>query len=189
MTPLPDGGLRLRLHGQCGRHTYALNGGVPFTAGAQPSSIASAPGGNVIYVTDSANNDVLVYSANSGLLTALSGSPFPAGNAPAAVVVDAIRKSCIRRQLAGFESDRLFIATAGLLSSLGDLHHRNATSGDRHRSLAEPVHLHGEFSRQHGLRFSGQRHDGTLLNSQYSPYRANAKPTAVAAIPHGKPKT
>jgi 6-phosphogluconolactonase (cycloisomerase 2 family) len=30
---------------------------------------------------------------------------------------------------------------------------------------------------------------GALLNSQESPYGANANPTAVAAIPHGKPKT
>ena len=30
--------------------------------------------------------------------------------------------------------------------------------------------------------------DGTLLNSQNSPYTANANPTAVAAIPHGTPK-
>ena len=27
--------------------------------------------------------------------------------------------------------------------------------------------------------------DGTLLDSQFSPYQANANPTAVAAIPHG----
>jgi hypothetical protein len=26
--------------------------------------------------------------------------------------------------------------------------------------------------------------DGTLVNSQYSPYDSNAQPTAVAAIPH-----
>jgi 6-phosphogluconolactonase len=30
---------------------------------------------------------------------------------------------------------------------------------------------------------------GNLLNSQFSPYGSNANPTAVAAIPHGKPKT
>ena len=31
--------------------------------------------------------------------------------------------------------------------------------------------------------------DGTLLNSQNSPYTANAQPTAVAAIPHGVSQT
>jgi 6-phosphogluconolactonase len=30
---------------------------------------------------------------------------------------------------------------------------------------------------------------GALLNSQFSPYNANANPTAVAAIPHGTTKT
>jgi len=29
--------------------------------------------------------------------------------------------------------------------------------------------------------------DGSLLNSQSSPYSSNAQPTAVAAIPHGTP--
>jgi hypothetical protein len=31
--------------------------------------------------------------------------------------------------------------------------------------------------------------DGTLLNTQRSPYTANAQPTAVAAIPHGSKTT
>jgi hypothetical protein len=35
------------------------------------------------------------------------------------------------------------------------------------------------------------QNSGSLLNTQYSPFTANANPTAVAAIPHNgeKPKT
>jgi len=166
----------------------ALNGGVPFTAGAQPTSIASAPGGNVIYVTDSANNDVLVYSANSGILTALSGSPFPAGNAPAAVVVDASGNHVFVAN--SLDSNlTVYSSNGGVLSSLGVY-----TTGTQpvaigiDPSLNEYIYT-ANFLGNSVTGFQVNATTGTLLNSQESPYGANANPTAVAAIPHGKPKT
>jgi 6-phosphogluconolactonase len=166
----------------------ALNGGVPFTAGAQPTSIASAPGGNVIYLTDSANNDVLVYSANSGILTALSGSPFPAGNAPAAVVVDASGNHVFVAN--SLDSNlTVYSSNGGVLSSLGVY-----TTGTQpvaigiDPSLNEYIYT-ANFLGNSVTGFQVNATTGTLLNSQESPYGANANPTAVAAIPHGKPKT
>ena len=68
-----------------------LNGGVPFAAGVHPSAIASdyrKPAGTYVYVTDSVSGNVLGYSLRPDVLTPLSGSPFPAGNQPSAIVVD-----------------------------------------------------------------------------------------------------
>ncbi len=166
----------------------ALNGGVPFKAGSQPTSIASAPGGNVIYVTDSANNNVLVYSANSGILTPLSGSPFPAGNAPAAVVVDGSGNHVFVAN--SLDSNlTVYSSNGGVLSSLGVY-----TTGTQpvaigiDPSLNEYIYT-ANFLGNSVTGFQMNATTGALLNSQESPYGANANPTAVAAIPHGKPKT
>jgi 6-phosphogluconolactonase (cycloisomerase 2 family) len=166
----------------------ALNGGVPFKAGAQPTSIASAPDGNVIYVTDSANNDVLVYSANSGILTPVSGSPFPTGNAPAAIVVDASGNHVFVAN--SLDSNlTVYSSNGGVLSSLGVY-----TTGTQpvaigiDPSLNEYIYT-ANFLGNSVTGFQVNATTGALLNSQESPYGANANPTAVAAIPHGKPKT
>ncbi|HTT82454.1 MAG TPA: beta-propeller fold lactonase family protein [Rhizomicrobium sp.] len=45
------------------------------------------PKGNYIYVTDAAHGDISGYSAAAGVLTQLSGSPFPAGNQPNGIVM------------------------------------------------------------------------------------------------------
>ena len=166
----------------------ALNGGVPFKAGSQPTSIASAPGGNVIYVTDSANNDVLAYSANSGILTAVSGSPFPTGNAPAAIVVDGSGNHVFVAN--SLDSNlTVYSSNGGVLSSLGVY-----TTGTQpvaigiDPSLNEYIYT-ANFLGNSVTGFQVNATTGALLNSQESPYGANANPTAVAAIPHGKPKT
>jgi 6-phosphogluconolactonase len=165
----------------------ALNGGAPFGAGSHPSAIASAAGG-VIYVTDSANNDVLVYSANSGILTALSGSPFRTGNAPAAVVVDASGNHVFVAN--SLDSNlTVYSSNGGVLSSLGVY-----TTGTQpvaigiDPSLNEYIYT-ANFLGNSVTGFQVNATTGALLNSQESPYGANANPTAVAAIPHGKPKT
>jgi 6-phosphogluconolactonase (cycloisomerase 2 family) len=166
----------------------ALNGGVPFKAGTQPTSIASAPGGGVIYVTDSANNDVLVYSVNSGILTPVSGSPFPTGNAPAAVVVDASGNHVFVAN--SLDSNlTVYSSNGGVLSSLGIY-----TTGTQPVAIGIDPSLNeylytANFLGNTVTGFQVNATTGALLNSQESPYGANANPTAVAAIPHGKPKT
>jgi DNA-binding beta-propeller fold protein YncE len=173
----------------------ALNGGVPFTvplpAGAltaNPSSIASAPGGSVIYVTDSANNNVLAYSANAGILTPVGGSPFPTGNAPAAVVADASGNHVFVAN--SLDSNlTVYSSNGGVLTSLGVY-----TTGTQpvaigiDPSLNEYIYT-ADFLGNSVTGFQMNATTGALLNSQQSPYGANANPTAVAAIPHGKPKT
>jgi 6-phosphogluconolactonase (cycloisomerase 2 family) len=166
----------------------ALNGGAPFAAGAHPSAIASAPGGSVIYVTDSANNNVLAYSATTGVLTPVGGSPFPTGNAPSAVVVDATGNHVFVAN--SLDSDlTVYSSASGVLSSLGTY-----TTGTQPVAIGIDPSLNeylytANFLGSSVTGFQVNASTGALLNSQESPYGANANPTAVAAIPHGKPKT
>lgn len=166
----------------------ALHGGVPFAAGQHPSSIASSPDGSVLYVTDSANNGVYSFTANAGLLTAVGGSPFATGNAPAAVVVDASGGHVFVAN--SLDSTlTVYSSSGGALSSIGTY----ATGTQPvaigiDPSLNEYVYT-ANFLGNTVSGFQVDAGSGALLNSQFSPYGSNANPTAVAAIPHGKPKT
>lgn len=165
----------------------ALNGGVPFPAGALPSAIASGPGGNNIYVTDYNNNNVLAFTATNGLLSQVNGSPFSAGNGPAALVMDATGSHIF---VANSLDSNLIVysVTGGALTSIGTF----ATGTEPvaigiDPSLNEYLYT-ANFLGNNVSGFQVNATSGNLLNSQYSPYGANANPTAVAAIPHGTPK-
>ncbi len=168
-----------------------LNGGVPFTAGAvtaNPSAITSGSGGNLIYVTDSANNAVLAYSVNGGILNAVSGSPFPTGNVPAAVIASSAGNYVFVAN--SLDSNlTVYSSNGGVLSSLGTY-----TTGTQPVAIGIDPSLNeylytANFLGNSVTGFQLNSSTGALLNSQESPYGANANPTAVAAIPHGKPKT
>jgi 6-phosphogluconolactonase (cycloisomerase 2 family) len=177
--------------------------GSPFVAGAlqaysggptvvpQPSSIASDPTGGYVYVTDFNNGVVLGFSVASGSLTPLTSgtkgtNSFPAGNQPSAVVVDpgggyAFVANSLDSTLTGYTIDN------GALSRFGTF-----------TTSTQPVALFIDPSTQHYIytaNFLGGTVSGfelntgsaapTLLNTQNTPYTANAQPTAMAGIPHG----
>jgi 6-phosphogluconolactonase (cycloisomerase 2 family) len=162
-----------------------LNGGVPFAAGVHPSAIASATEttGTYIYVTDSISGNVLGYSVASGVLTKLSGSPFPAGNNPLAIVVDpSYPYAYVANSLDGSVS--AYSISSGALTRIGT-----------YAAGLQPVAIGIDPSTNHFLftaNFLGSNVSdfelssisGTLVNTQHSPYTANALPAAVAAIPH-----
>jgi DNA-binding beta-propeller fold protein YncE len=161
----------------------ALNGGVPFPAGKQPSAITSSPDGGTIYVTDLASNNVLVYSASGGLLTPVSGSPYAAGNAPTAVVVDSTGKyvyvaNSVDSNLTAYST------SGGGLTLIGSY-----VTGTQPMAIGIDPSLNqylytADFLGNTVSGFQVDATDGTLLNSQFSPSSSNANPTAVAAIPH-----
>lgn len=165
-----------------------LNSGVPFAAGIHPSGIASGPGGGVIYVTDSASNTVYAFATNAGLLTSVAGSPFATGSSPSAVVADASGNHVFVTN--GLDSTlTVYSSNSGALSAQGSY-----PTGTQpvaigiDPSLNEYVYT-ANFLGDTVSGFQLNPANGTLLPSQYSPFPANANPTAVAAIPHGKPKT
>ncbi len=158
--------------------------GSPFAAGTQPSAVSSSASNSYLYVTDYAKNDVLVYNvAASGSLTPLSGSPFPSGNQPSAIVADpAYPFLYVANSLDATVT--AYSVSNGALTSLGTY-----TTGEQPVAIGiDPSTEHFLYTANYlGNNVSGWELSitaGTLLESQYSPYTANAQPTAVAAIPH-----
>ncbi len=161
----------------------ALNGGVPFAAGRQPSGVASSPDGSTIYVSDRGSNSLLAYSASNGVLTPLAGSPFAAGNSPSAVVADATGSfvyvaNAVDSTLIGY------MTSGGNITPIGTY-----TTGSQPVAIGIDPSLNqylytANFLGDTVSGFQINATSGTLLNSQFSPYPSNANPTAVAAIPH-----
>ena len=163
-----------------------LNGGAPFAAGTQPSAVAGDPGGNYIYVTDMAQGNILGFQINAGLLTPLNGSPYPSGNQPVAIVVDG--KGKFVYAVNSLDAN----VTAYLINS------GNLTRVGAYATGAQPVAIGidpylnqylytANFLGNNVSGFQINQTDGTLLISQFSPFKANINPTAVAAIPHPVP--
>jgi 6-phosphogluconolactonase len=164
-----------------------MNGGVPFAAGTHPSAIASDSSSTDVYVTDSTNGNVSGYKVASGLLTSLSGSPFPAGNQPSAIVAD-------------FKYPYVYVANAldGNVSAYSIGSDGALTRIGAYDAGVQPVAIGIDPSTNHfvfTVNFLGPNvsdfelnsTDGSLINTQHSPYTSNAQPTAVAAIAHGSP--
>ncbi len=165
----------------------ALNGGVPFAAGTQPSAVVSDPSGTHLYVTDYAKAHVLAYTINSGMLTPVGGSPFPAGNQPMAIVLDATGAFAY---VANSQDSNVtaYSVNNGTLSLLGTY-----ATGTQPVALGIDPKLNqylytANFLGDTVSGFQLSATNGTLLISQTSPFKANAQPTSVAAIPHGGTK-
>ena len=161
----------------------------PYIVGTCPSAIASDPTGTYVYVTDSANGRVLGYSVASatGLLTPLAGSPFAAGNQPIAIVADPAYPFV-------YVANSIDSSVSAYSISSGEL-----TRIGTYATGLQPIAIGVDPSTNHflytanylGSTVSGTVSGfelsptaGTLVNSQNSPYTANAQPTAVAAISH-----
>ncbi len=157
--------------------------GSPFAAGIQPSALASDKGGTYLYATDYAGNNVLAFTIASGALTPLAGSPFKAGTAPSAIAVDQNYNFAYVAN-ATDSTITAYSMSSGKLTSLGT-----------YATGLEPVALGIDPSTSHFLYsanflgntvsgFELSTTNGTLLDTQNSPFSANDQPTAVAAIPH-----
>jgi 6-phosphogluconolactonase len=165
----------------------ALNGGLPFAAGTRPSALATDPGDSSLYVTDFGANNILGFSINSGLLTPMSGSPFPSGSAPSAMVLDASGKFAY---VANAQDSNVtaYSISSGALTRLGSY-----TTGTQPVAIGIDPSLNQYLYTANylGNNVSGflmNATDGSLLNSQNSPYNSNSQPTSVSAIPHGSQK-
>ena len=157
--------------------------------GITPSAVTSDSSSSYLYVTDKSSADVLGYSIGSGAFsTALAGSPFPSGNQPIALVADPkypylYVANSIDNTISAYSLNN------GALSAIGTY----ATGNQPVAIGIDPSLNHFLYTANYlgtvttgtvsGFELSPTA--GTLVNSQNSPYTANALPTALAAIPHG----
>jgi 6-phosphogluconolactonase (cycloisomerase 2 family) len=163
--------------------------GSPYAAGVHPSAIASDASSTYVYATDFASGNVRGYTVASGNLTPLAGSPFRAGNQPSAIVVNPTYPYAYVAN-AQDATIQAYSISNGKLTSLG-----TSSSTGAYATGLQPMAMGIDPSTNHFLftaNFLGNNvtgfeistTDGTLLDSQLSPYPSNDNPTAVAAIPH-----
>lgn len=160
-----------------------LNGGVPVAAGVRPSGMTIDAAGTYLYVTDSGSDNVMVFSASANGLTPVAGSPFPAGNMPTSIAVDANSKFAY---VANGQDSTItaYSVSNGTLTRIATI----ATGSQPVAIGIDPAlnqYLYtANFLESTVSGFQINANDGTLLNSQFSPFRSNANPTAIAAIAH-----
>lgn len=160
-----------------------LNGGVPMPAGIHPSSIASDAQGGYVYVTDAMSDTVLAFTASAGGLTPLSGSPFATGGSPTSIAVDHTGK------FAYVASGQDSTVTAYSVSNGALARIATYATGTQPVAIGIDPALNqylytANFLGNTVTGFQMSATDGTLLNSQFSPFRSNVNPTAVAAVSH-----
>ena len=156
--------------------------GSPYAAGIHPSSITTDPGGAYVYITDLASANIRAYAVSAGGLVPVSGSPFPTGNQPASIIVDSTGKFAVVAESQD-SSVSTYAINNGALSQVGSF----ATGLQPVAVGIDPRLNKYVFTANFlGNNVSGfaLNADGSLFNTQYSPFTANANPTAVAAIPH-----
>jgi len=157
--------------------------GSPFPAGIHPSAVTSDPSGSFVYVADYASANILGYAVSAGGLAPLAGSPFPAGNQPASITIDATGKfAAVANSLDS--NVTTYSISNGVLVRVGSyptgLQPVAVGIDPRMNTYIFTANFLGDNVSGFALDATG----GTLLNTQYSPFTANANPTAVAAIPH-----
>jgi DNA-binding beta-propeller fold protein YncE len=156
--------------------------GSPWAAGTQPSALVSDAASAHLYVTDSANGNVLGYTVSGGSLSPLSGSPYKTGGQPSAIAVDA-KAGYLYVTNSQDSTVTAFSIGSGPLTTIGT-----------YPTGLQPVAV-GVDPGQHHFVFTvnflgssvsgyGVNTDGSLYGSQDSPYSSNAQPTAAVAIPH-----
>lgn len=160
-----------------------LNGGIPLAAGTHPSAITGNAQGNYIYVTDSAAGNVLGYSAGASGLTPLSGSPFPAGNQPSSIVVDQKGRYAYVANARDSNVTAYTIGNGALTQFATYATDTQPVAIGIDPALNQYLYTANFLgSTVSGYQISST--DGMLVNSQFSPFRANINPTAVAAVSH-----
>lgn len=168
-------------------------GNSPYKAGVKPSGITADPVSRFIYVTDFASNQLIGYSIqSSGVLNFLTNGPFRTGNQPTALAVDP-------RGLYMYLSNALDSTISGYTISLPNGTPStivSTTSNGVFSTDTQPIAIAIEpalarfiyTANYLGNSISGFRFDpnnGSITQTQATPYPSGANPAALAIVPHG----
>ena len=164
----------------------------PYKAGVKPSALVSDPTNRFVYVTDFASNELIGYTIQGGsTLDFLINGPFKTGNEPTAIAIDP--RGIYLYITNGLDST---VSAFEITLSTGTPSAAVSSSGQSNTTDTTPVALIVDPSlgrvvytaNQLGDTVSGfvnNPNTGALESSISTPYPTGAKPTALAAIPHG----
>jgi 6-phosphogluconolactonase (cycloisomerase 2 family) len=159
-----------------------LNGGTPIALGSQPVAIASDSSNSTLFVADEATNLVNSFSIQSnGTLTALGSAS--TGNQPSALALINDKYLYVTNSLDSTVT--AFANNSGTLAKVGTYDadaNPIAVIGDpRNLGFLYTVNfLNGSLS---GYKINMT--DGSLINTDHSPYLSTVQPTTITGIPHG----
>jgi 6-phosphogluconolactonase len=159
-----------------------LNGGTPISLGSNPVGIASDSGSKTLYVVDEATNLVNSYSIQSnGSLTAAASTA--TGNQPSALALINDQYLYVTNSLDSTVT--AYTASSGNLAKVGtyaaDANPIAVIGDPRNLGFLYTVNfLNGSLS---GYKINMT--DGSLINTDHSPYLSTAQPTTITGIPHG----
>jgi len=165
----------------------------PYQAGVKPTALVSDPTDRYVYVTDFASNQLIGYGINGGsTLNFLINGPFKTGNEPQSVAIDPRGKYMyVANELDSTVSAYEIALSTGTPSAAV-----NATGSSTNSTDTEPLSIAvdpalGRYvytANYLGNSVSGFRLDpnsGSLTPAQATPYPSDAKPAAIAVVPHG----
>jgi len=159
-----------------------LNGGTPISLGSEPVAMASDTGSKTLYVVDEASNLVDSFSIQAnGSLTAAGTTP--TGNQPSALALINNQYLYVTNSLDGTVT--AYKASSGSLAKVGtyaaDVNPIAVIGDPRNLGFLYTVNfLNGSLS---GYKINMT--DGSLINTDRSPYLSTAQPTTITGIPHG----
>jgi 6-phosphogluconolactonase (cycloisomerase 2 family) len=160
----------------------ALNGGAPIGAGSEPVALTSDSNGQTLYVVDEASNQVDSFSIGSGgALTALATTP--TGNQPTSLTLISGKYLYVTNSLDA--TINAYSANAGTLTKIGTY----ASDANPIAIIGDPRNLGFLYTVNYlNASLSGYKidpTDGSLINTDHSPYFSTAQPTTISGIPHG----
>ena len=173
--------------------TLTAVAGSPYLAGVKPSALAADPISRFVFVTDFASNELIGYGVlSTDALQFMVNGPFKTGNEPASITIDPrglfIYLSNSLDQTVSSYSISLPTGTPSAnVSTSGTA--AIATDTDPVSITIEPAFGRYVYTANYlGNSVSGFKlnpSDGTIEQTQATPYPTGANPTVVIAIPHG----
>jgi 6-phosphogluconolactonase (cycloisomerase 2 family) len=167
--------------------------GSPYQAGVKPSALTTDPISRFVYVTDFASNELIGYTVlSTDALQFMINGPFRTGNEPSSVVIDPrgifiyLANSLDETVSAYSISLPTGTPTAdvGISGTAG-----TTTDTDPVSVIVDPAEGVFVYTANYlGNSVSGFRlnpSDGTIDQTQATPYPTGANPTALIAVPHG----
>jgi 6-phosphogluconolactonase (cycloisomerase 2 family) len=167
--------------------------GSPYQAGVKPSALATDPVSRFVFVTDYASNEMIGYTVlSTDALQFMVNGPFKTGNEPTSIAIDPrgifIYLTNSLDETVGAYS--IALPTGTPTSDIGAAGNAAITTDTNPVSIAIDPAL-GRFvytANYLGNSVSGFKlnpSDGTIEQTQATPYPTGANPTALIAVPHG----
>ena len=167
--------------------------GSPYQSGVKPSALTSDPLSRFIYVTDFASNQLIGYEVlSSDALQFMINGPFRTGDEPTSIAVDPrgifIYVSDSLDSSVSAYSISLPTGTPSISAGLAGAA-ATATDTDPVSLIVDPALGRFVYTANYlGNSVSGFKlnpSDGTIEQTQATPYPTGANPTALIAVPHG----